>query len=111
MKRSIAIALAALSISAAECVRAQPQTAWVLMSREGECAEIAEAQRRRFSELPPIASPEQFADEWRRRGVGVTVAPMPSTRGEVVMVEVPAAQLTLMFAQRSRCTSVNRRAR
>jgi len=56
VKRSIAIALAALSISAADCARAQPQTAWVLMSREGECAKIAEAQRRRFSELPPIAS-------------------------------------------------------
>jgi len=109
MRIFIIFALALVSIGTIERARAQSQSDWVLMSREGECAEIASAQRRRFSELPPIASPEQFADEWRRRGAGVTTTPVPGTRGEVVLVEVPSQRLSLMFAQRARCANVSPR--
>ncbi|MEW5891328.1 MAG: hypothetical protein AB1768_20385 [Pseudomonadota bacterium] len=45
------------------------QVDWILASRHGECNGINQVLRRKIDGLPPIASPDGFADAMRNLGV------------------------------------------
>ncbi len=75
---------------------------WLLMSREGECNEIAPVLRHRFGEFAPVRTPEAFVEALRARGIDARATPVNGAPG-VVMVEAPSENLTLIFAQRSHC--------
>lgn len=80
---------------------------WLLMSREGECNEIAPALRHRFGEFAPVRTPEEFVEALRARGIAARATPVDGAVG-VVMVEAPRENLTLIFAQRSRCGAIGK---
>lgn len=79
---------------------------WVLMSRHGECVEMAPALRHRFDDLPVVTSPDQFVAEMRRRGLKVSVDRSLEQQGGVVLVTVPERELSMAFAHRERCAAV-----
>lgn len=97
-----------LLLAALPWAAVQAQSAdWVLMSRHGECVEMAPALRHRFEDLPKITSPDQFVAEMQRRGLKVTVDRSQEGQAGVVMVAVPERELSMAFARRERCTLVS----
>jgi hypothetical protein len=91
--------LAALPLAAAI---AQP-TPWLLMSRHGECADVGRALRHKFRDLPPIAGPEEFAAEMKRRGAVAKVTNGYGGNRNAVLIEVPDSEVSLLFVRRELC--------
>lgn len=87
------------------------QTDWMLMSRHGECHEIDLVLRRKFDGLPPITSPDVFADAMRNLGVATRIAGEPVQPGGAVIVELPDKAMTLIFVRRTGCASIVERGR
>lgn len=79
---------------------------WVLMSRHGECVEMASALRHQFADLPLITNPDQFVAELRHRGLKVSVDRGLEQQGGMVLVTVPERELSMAFAHRARCAAV-----
>ena len=84
---------------------------WVLMSRHGDCFEIARVLSRRFDGLPAINGPMQFVSEMGRLSLSVKVTEAPDGDRDLVLVDVPAREMTLIFARRTRCESTSRPSR
>jgi hypothetical protein len=70
---------------------------WMLMSRHGECAEVA-TLKRRIPDLGGIADPAAFADRMRRDGHRVSSRELALPGGgRAVEVKVPEKELGLLF--------------
>jgi hypothetical protein len=93
--------LAALLCAAAGPLAAQP--AWQLMARHGECAEIGTALRRKVPDIGNVGDPQAFLALMRSKGHAVSSEAMPGLDGRVVSVNVPALELSLLFATREFC--------
>ncbi|NOT94934.1 MAG: hypothetical protein HOP00_01300 [Nitrospira sp.] len=75
---------------------------WLLMSRHGECVEIASLIRK-VPDLGAIRDPDAFIKLMRDKGhqVGVQILPAPS--GKVVEIKVPDRDLSLLFVTSEVC--------
>ena len=79
---------------------------WLLMSRHGECSEIA-ALERKVADIEGIDDPTTFVRVMRQRGYEVTERTMPEVGGEAMQVDVPAKGLSLLFVRESLCPDTN----
>ncbi len=75
---------------------------WMLMSRHGECAEIA-ALERKIPDLGEVRDPEAFVNLMRARGHTVFAKGQLGTAGRMVEVLVPDRQLSLIFVTEDAC--------
>lgn len=97
-------ALSALLLGALPYASAHAQSpSWLLMSRHGECAEVARALRHKFQDLPAIAGPDEFAAEMKRRGFAVKVTHAYGGNRDAVLIEVPDREVSLIFVRRDLC--------
>ena len=76
---------------------------WRLMSRHGECAEMA-ALERKVPGASHVRTPRQFVELMRQRGHEVSVDEFPELRGFALGVRVPDQGLDLMFAKPPYCS-------
>lgn len=79
---------------------------WLLMSRHGECADVGRALRHKFQDLPPIAGPEEFAAEMKRRGFAAKVTNAYGGNRNAVLIEVPDREVSLLFVRKELCHEV-----
>jgi len=75
---------------------------WMLMSRHGECAEIA-SLKRRIPDLGDVRDPDSFAKLMRERGHQVSSSEIPESKGKAVEVKVPEKELSLIFVVPELC--------
>ncbi len=75
---------------------------WMLMGREGRCATIAAAARRK-PVFDGIAGPEDLARRLRADGHVVTLREMGTAAVRVVAVEAPDAGIGVIFAPEHLC--------
>ena len=75
---------------------------WMLLGREGGCATLAEAARRKPAFIG-VAGPEQLARRLRAKGHAVTLREMGTAEVRVVAVEAPDAGIGVVFAPRHMC--------
>ena len=68
---------------------------WLLMSRHGECSEVAVLERK-VADLEGIDGPTSFIQAMRQRGYAVTERTMPEVGGEATRVDVPEKGLSLL---------------
>lgn len=80
---------------------------WLLMSRHGECSEIAVLERK-VTDIDGIDSPTAFIRVMRQRGYEVTERPMPELGGEATQIDVPEKGLSLLFVRASLCPDAKR---
>lgn len=85
-------------------VAAEPD--WMLMSRHGDCFGIDQTLGRRFNGLPPIATPDEFAQAMRSRNIAVSIKRAPEAGQDAVVIELPDREMSLIFVPRSRCTAI-----
>jgi len=78
----------------------------MLMSRHGDCFGINPALGRRFDGLPPISTPEEFAQAMRSRNIAVSIKRAPGGGQDAVVMELPDRDMSLIFVPRSRCTNI-----
>lgn len=104
MQFTLAVVIAAV-LSLFSAVHAAPSE-WLLMSRHGECVEIGPTLSRKFENLPAIASPNWFIDVMRERGLTARESSAKEFGQGIVMIELPEAAITLIFARRERCDAV-----
>ena len=89
---------------------ASPTSAqWLLMSRHGECTDLAPAIRHKFRDIPPVSSPEQFVQEMKTRGIAVKVTNAYGGNPDAVLMEVPAREASLIFVKPALCREILRR--
>ena len=86
-----------------------PSAQWLLMSRHGECTDVAPAIRHKFRDIPSVSSPEQFAEELKTRGIAVKVTNGYGGNRDAVLVEVPAREASLVFVKPGLCREILRR--
>ena len=75
---------------------------WFLMSRHGECADIA-SLKRKIPDLGEVRDPAAFIQLMRDKGYQVTVNKVATSTGKVVEVKVPERELSLMFVTPDVC--------
>ena len=75
---------------------------WLLMSREGECVEIA-SLRRKIPDLGEINDPYSFIRLMRQKGHEVSSNEISETNGKAVEVKVPEKGLFLIFVAPEMC--------
>ena len=75
---------------------------WLLMSRHGECSEIAVLERK-VADIDGVDSPSAFIRVMRQRGYDVTERAMPEVGGDAIQVDVPEKGLSLWFVRVSLC--------
>ena len=75
---------------------------WMLLAREGGCATLAEAARRK-SEFEGVAGPEDLARRLRAEGHAVTLREMGTADVRVVAVDAPDAGIGVIFAPEHMC--------
>ncbi len=75
---------------------------WMLLGREGGCATLAEAARRK-PVFDGVAGPEDLARRLRAEGHAVTLREMGTADVRVVAVEAPDAGIGVVFAPRRMC--------
>ncbi len=75
---------------------------WMLLGREGGCATLAEAARRK-PEFDGVAAPEDLARRLRANGHTVTLREMGTAEVRVVAVEAPDAGIAVVFAPEHMC--------
>ena len=69
---------------------------WFLLSRHGECAEIATLQRK-VSDLPELEDPVSFSRFMRARGHTVIEQPLELSGVGAIQIEVVELSLNLIF--------------
>lgn len=79
---------------------------WLLMSRHGECSEIAILEKK-VADMDGIDGPKTFVRVMRERGYEVTVRDMAEFDGEAMLVDVPEKGLSLLFVKTSLCSNTN----
>ena len=77
---------------------------WFLMSRHGECAEIATLQRK-VSDLPEIEDPISFSQFMRVRGHTVIEQPLELSGAGAIQIEVVELSLNLIFVTQPLCNN------
>ena len=80
---------------------------WFLMSRHGECADIA-SLKRKIPDLGEVRDPAAFIQLMRDKGYQVTVNKVATSTGKVVEVKVPERELSLMFVTPEVCHQAGR---
>lgn len=75
---------------------------WMLMARHGECVAI-EKLKRKVPELGEIRDPMAFVALMRQAGLTASAQVIPETDGNAITVNVPARELSLVFATRELC--------
>jgi len=75
---------------------------WFLMSRHGDCAEIATIKRK-IPELPNIEDPVAFSEYMRANGHAVSEQPLIAPDGGAHQIDVPVLSLNLIFVQEALC--------
>ena len=80
---------------------------WFLMSRHGECADIA-SLKRKIPDLGEVRDPAAFIQLMRVKGYQVTVNEIATPTGKVVEVKVLARELSLMFVTPAACQQSGR---
>ena len=79
---------------------------WLLMSRHGECTEIAVLERK-VANIDGINSPGAFIRIMRQRGYDVTDRIMPELGGDAVQVDVEEKGLSLLFVRARLCRGID----
>lgn len=77
---------------------------WMLMSRHGGCVELG-VLKRKIPEIAAIKSPAEFIKLMRDTGYSVSVQEVAGETAKAVVVEVPARELSLIFATQEMCRS------
>lgn len=77
--------------------------AWFLLSRHGECSEIA-VLKRKIDDIDGINNPADFIRLMRQRGYDVTERTMPEVGGDAVRIDVPEKGLSLLFVRAIICS-------
>ncbi len=80
----------------------QAHARWFLMSRHGDCAEVA-SLKRKIPDLGEINDPHAFAAFMRRKGYTVTSTRVAVPKGKAQEVKVPERDLFLMFVTSEMC--------
>ena len=80
---------------------------WFLMSRHGECADIA-SLKRKIPDLGEVRDPAAFIQLMRVEGCQVTVNEVATSTGKVVEVKVSERKLSLMFVTPEVCHQAGR---
>ena len=80
---------------------------WFLMSRHGECADIA-SLKRKVPDLGEVRDPSAFIQLMRVKGYQVTVNEVAPRTGKVVEVKVPERELFLLFVTPEACQQSGR---
>lgn len=80
---------------------------WKLMSRHGDCFEIATLQRK-VADLGEIRDPEAFVSLLRQKGYQVQAKETILRNGRAVEVAVPQLELGLLFVEASLCKGDSR---
>ena len=80
---------------------------WFLMSRHGECADIASLTRK-VPDLGEIRDSSAFIQLMRDKGYQVTVNKVATSTGKVVEVKVPERELFLLFVTPEACQQSGR---
>ena len=75
---------------------------WFLMSRHGECAEIA-TLKRKVSDLPEIEDPVSFSRLMRTRGYAVIERPLELLSADAIQIDVAELSLNLIFVTEPLC--------
>ena len=81
---------------------------WYLMSRHGECAEVA-TLKRRVPDIGELNDPHAFAAFMRNQGHEVTIAPTVLPKGKAYEVNVPKKELALVFVTQELCNGIAKR--
>jgi len=79
---------------------------WLLMSRHGECTDIAVLERK-VDNIDGIDDPATFMRVMRQRGYNVTERRMPEVGGDAVQVDVAERGLSLLFVKANLCREIN----
>ena len=77
---------------------------WFLMSRHGECAEIA-SLKRKVSDLPEIENPVSFSRFMRASGHTVIEQPLDLSGVGAIQIEVVELALNLVFVTEPLCNN------
>jgi len=77
---------------------------WFLMSRHGECAQIA-TLKRKVSDLPEIEDPASFSRFMRARGHTVIEQPLEWSGIGAIQIEVVELSLNLIFVTEPLCNN------
>lgn len=80
---------------------------WRLMSRHGDCFEIA-TLKRKVADLGDIRDPEAFVSLLRQKGYQVQAKEIMLPNGRAMEVTVPMLELGLMFVEEPVCKEVMR---
>ena len=75
---------------------------WFLMSRHGECAELA-TLKRKISDLPEIEDPVSFSKLMRTRGYTVNEQPLEVPGAKAIQIDVAELSLNLTFVTAPLC--------
>jgi len=75
---------------------------WFLMSRHGECAEIA-TLKRKVSDFPEIEDPVSFSRLMRARGHTVIEGPLELPGTGAIQIDVAELSLNLIFVTAPLC--------
>jgi len=75
---------------------------WLLMSRHGDCAEIA-VLKRKVPDLGEVSDPDAFASLMRQKGYEVTSTRVSVPRGKAEEIKVPQKELFLIFVTPELC--------
>ncbi len=97
--------MVALAVAAAWLVTTSATTSaetWMLLGREGGCATLAEAARRK-PVFDGIAGPDELARRLRANGHTVKLREMGTASVRVVAVDAPDAGIGVIFAPERMC--------
>jgi hypothetical protein len=83
-------------------------TQWFLMSRHGECVDIA-SLKRKVPDLGLVQDPDAFIKLMRDKGHRVTMHEPSVPTGRFVEITVPDRELALVFVTTALCRSVEAR--
>ena len=81
---------------------AQAEQQWFLMTRHGDCADVA-SLKRKVPDLGAVRDPESFVKLMREKGHQVQTSEMDNPNGKIVDVRVPERELALMFVPAALC--------
>jgi hypothetical protein len=107
MKTGVIVGLL-VAVLAGEGSAAQANQGWFLMSRHGECADVASLTRK-VPDLGEARDPESFSQLMRVKGYQITVNETATPNGKVVEILVPERELALVFVTAALCQSTGDR--
>lgn len=75
---------------------------WFLMSRHGDCAEIA-TLRRKLPDMPEIDGPVSFSQYMAASGHIAVEQPLQSNKDDFAQIDVETLSLSLIFMKETLC--------